>query len=85
MLAGLSGLYMRNTPPGFWGNAVPPPDSAISNAPATAAPRSLRFISLASLFYWSRPSAADRYLSSQTSSMRQPLKMLLTMVVQPLT
>jgi hypothetical protein len=30
-------------------------------------------------------SVGDRYLSSQTSSMRQPLKMLLTISVNPLT
>src|SRR4029077_4988795 len=64
MLAGLSGVYIRRMPPCFWADAVPSADIAAINALATTAARNIDFISFAS---------ALSYLSSQTSSMRQPL------------
>ena len=77
MLAGLSKCDILRMPPGFWANAAPGVTIAISNAVAAAAPGRLNVIS---------PVSRQRsYWSSQTSSMRQPLKRLLTMGVHPLT
>src|SRR6516162_2022276 len=46
MLAGLSGLYIFRMPPCFCAKAVPPPDTAISNALAAATARNLSVIPL---------------------------------------
>ena len=48
MLAGLSGVYILRTPPGFCAKAVPPPEIRISNALAASAARMFSIISLAS-------------------------------------
>ena len=71
-------------PPYFWAKAVPPTDIAISAALATAAARNLSIISLPPRLSIALPALPD-YLSSQTSSMRAPLKTLLTMIVSPFT
>ena len=74
MLAGLSKTGILSTPPGFWANAVPLTDAAISNALAAIA-RSFRAISIASLEFTgcAEVFAGAVYLSSQTSSKREPL------------
>ena len=62
MLAGLSLQGIRKIPPGFWANAVPQPDIAISNALAAAA-QSWSAISIASLSFIEvaeRPLPGDR-------------------------
>ena len=46
MLAGLSGLYIRNMPPCFWANAASAAARTVSNAPAAASARRSRFISV---------------------------------------
>src|SRR5215472_15479358 len=74
MLAGLSGLNILRMPPCFWASATSPHDTVISTALAAAAARSLRAISVPPLVNRSRRGFPGRcYLSSQTSSMRQPL------------
>ena len=74
-------------PPCFWANAAPPPYSAISNTLVTAAAgnfeRHLPFLPL--LIGRGAAIAVRFYLSSQTSSMRQPLYMLLVIRVSPFT
>ena len=87
MLAGLSIMYCLRTPPSYWASAAGTKANAISN-PAIAAARRLSIIRFLPLIDRLRcgglPSDAF-YLSSQTSSIRQLLKMLLTMVVSPFT
>ena len=89
MLAGLSGEYILRMPPVFWadaGSAV----TATSNGAAIANAPRYRIISVYLLFAVAQPIVwalmqNEGYSSSQTSSMRQPLKMLLTIIVSPLT
>jgi hypothetical protein len=49
MLAGLSGLNILRMPPGFWADAVPLADIAITATLAATAMRRLSVISLVSL------------------------------------
>jgi Na+/H+-dicarboxylate symporter len=46
MLAGLSGLYIRNMPPCFWANAASAAAITVNNAPTAASTRSSRFMAL---------------------------------------
>ena len=80
MLAGLSGSYIFRMPPGFWANAGSA-TTAASNGAATANARRYRVISVhlpfaatrAAHSSWALDAECSGYLSSQTSSMRQPL------------
>jgi hypothetical protein len=73
MLAGLSGLYIRNMPPAFWANAGPTATKVTRIGAAIAIAPTCGFVQ------------NEGYSSSQTSSMRQPLKTLLTIILRPLT
>src|SRR5215468_6669760 len=78
MLAGLSKCWSRRTPPDFCASDGPPVATAISN-PATAGRAQL--VPFIRTFLPSLREAG--YLSSQTSSIRQPLKRLLAIWVNP--
>src|SRR5205823_5318020 len=90
MLAGLSGLYIFRIPPCFWANAGPAAAEATSIGAAIANAAQCGFISAYLLFavswaiVWAL-TQIEGYSSSQTSSKRQPLKTLLTIILRPLT
>jgi len=77
MLAGLSKKEILRTPPDFCATAGSH-DEIVAKRP-TAIITQRRVIAIVLV------SRRGGYLSSQTSSMRLPLKMLLTMIVSPLT
>jgi hypothetical protein len=77
MLAGLSKCASLRTPPGFCANAVSPAMISVTNV--LTATTHFKFIAI---FLSSR---CDGYLSSQPSSMRQPLQLVSTMTVIPFT
>jgi hypothetical protein len=88
MLAGLSGLYIFRTPPVFWANAGPVAAEQRSNGAAIANALGYRIFFVYLPFAVTRSivwtlKQAEGYLSSQTSSKRQPLKALLAIVVSP--
>jgi hypothetical protein len=89
-LAGLSGEYIFRIPPAFWANAGSAAAKATTNGVAiTNAPR-YGFISVYLPFAVARPIVRalmqdEGYSSSQTSSKRQPLKTLFTIILRPLT
>jgi len=89
MLAGLSGEYILRKPPGFCANAGSAATATNNGAAIANAPR-YRIISVYLPFAVARPIVWALmqnldYWSSQTSSMRQPLKILLTIIVSPFT
>jgi len=98
MLAGLSKWPIRNMPPDFCAIAGPAASKTASSGPAVANAPRLRlispFLSRLSLARLRMPRrrvpglmecSAAAYLSSQMSSKREPLKMLLTISVTPFT
>ena len=88
MLAGLVISGIRNVPPGFWASAGETAASAAQrNEPGGPAPAAEIHLFTSPEFAAPGPLviAMPVYLSSQTSSMRQPLKRLLTISVKPLT
>src|ERR1700730_17703414 len=89
MLAGLSRLYIFKMPPGYWANAGSGAKAARNHAAIANAVR-YRFISVHLPFAVMSPIVWALmqnwgYSSSQTSSKRQPLKTLLTIILRPLT
>src|ERR1700751_3893511 len=81
MLAGLSRWATWSTPPAFCANAVSDPMRATTNTLAA-----ITFVGFMIIHSTPVPvNVLGGYFSTQTSSIRQPLKMLLTMIVSPLT
>jgi hypothetical protein len=77
MLAGLSKNETFRTPPDFWATAGAAAAIAVTRAAPAILQRRLIAIGIVS--------RCGGYWSSQTSSMRKLLMMLLTIIVQPLT
>ena len=89
MFAGLSGLYIFITLPAFWATAGSAAAKQKSRGAAIANAPRYRFISVylpfAAAAHRLGSHADEGYSSSQTSSKRQPLKTLLTIILRFLT
>ena len=87
MLAGLVISGIRNVPPGFWASAGETAAAQLSAMNPAAQRRQRK--SIVHLPEFAAPGplviAMPVYLSSHTSSMRQPLNRLLTISVKPFT